>query len=50
MEKVTQHLQADDESGNEKINCIHSKNSKEAQIFMIFFFFFFLVLTLNSIS
>lgn len=41
MEKVTQHLQADDESGNEKINCIHSKNSKEAQIFMIFFFFFF---------
>lgn len=48
MEKVTQHLQADDESENEKIYCIHSENSKEAQIFMIIIFF--LVLTLNSIS
>lgn len=49
MEKVTQHLQADDESENEKIYCIHSENSKEAQIFMIIIIFF-LVLTLNSIS
>lgn len=41
MEKVTQHLQADDEWENENIYCIHRESSKEAQIFMIIFLFIF---------